>query len=133
MTRAPAGASARAVARPMPRDAPVTNAVLLMRSVMVVLLSGTRIVWMNLRSGLATIHIDDLTGDERRLAGGCEHDGVGDLFGSSRAFQRHAGNKARLPVGIAGDAIQHRGLNRAGRDRVDADAERGCLERRRLG
>jgi hypothetical protein len=36
------GASSRAAARPMPRDAPVTSAVLLIRSVMVALLSGMR-------------------------------------------------------------------------------------------
>ena len=34
MTRAPAAASASAVARPMPRDAPVTSAVLLARLAM---------------------------------------------------------------------------------------------------
>src|SRR6266436_1219059 len=54
MTRAPAAASARAVARPMPREAPVTSAVLLMRSVMAVLRSGMRNVWKILRSGLVT-------------------------------------------------------------------------------
>ena len=40
LTRDPAAASARAVARPMPRDAPVTSAVLLIRSVMAVLPLG---------------------------------------------------------------------------------------------
>jgi hypothetical protein len=36
MTRAPAEASATAVARPMPREAPVTSAILLARLVMMV-------------------------------------------------------------------------------------------------
>src|ERR1700722_9846274 len=42
MTRAPAAASATAVARPMPRGAPVTKAILLARLVMAVLLEVRR-------------------------------------------------------------------------------------------
>src|ERR1700694_1885698 len=137
MTRAPAAASARAVARPMPRDAPVTSAVLLMRSVMAVVQFGCEEVdggsLQDLRGGLAAIDADDLAGDERRLAGGGEHNGVGDLFRPARAFERHAGDKAGFPVGIAGEAIQHRGLDWAGRDRIDTDPERGSFERGRLG
>src|SRR5438445_8398321 len=124
MTRAPAAASARAVARPMPRDAPVTSAVLLMRSVMAVLLLGMSKLFEELRSGLAAVDGDDLTADERRPVGGGEHDGIGDLFRPARAFQRHACNEPGLPVGVAGESIQHRGLDRSGRNRIDADAER---------
>src|SRR5258705_4039451 len=43
MMRAPAAASARAVARPIPRDAPVTSAVLLVRVSIVHLLSGVKL------------------------------------------------------------------------------------------
>src|ERR1700729_3536725 len=117
MTRAPAAASARAVARPMPRDAPVTSAVLLSRSVMVVLLCELRLVW-NSRSGLAAIDVDDLTGNEGRLGRAGEHDDVGDFFGPAGAFQRNARQHACLPVGAAGEAVEQRGFDRPGRDGV---------------
>src|SRR6266851_2644557 len=135
MTRAPLAASARAVARPMPREAPVTSAVLLMRSVMIVLRSGMRNVWkiyeaVSLRSSLAAVDVDDLAGDERRPARGDEHDRVGDLFGPAGALQRHACHQAGFPVGVAGEAIEHRGLDRPRRHRIDTDAERGGFQRR---
>src|SRR3981189_1822863 len=105
MTRAPAAASARAVARPMPRDAPVTSAVLPRRSVMVVLLSGSVEVdggrVRDLRGGLAAIDVDDLAGDERRSCRGDEHDGVGDLLRLPCALQRNARDHAGLAVGPA--------------------------------
>src|ERR1700722_7201926 len=88
-------------------------------------------VWS--RGGLAAVDGDDLAGDERRLAGSREHDGVGDLFRPASALQRYAGDEASLAVGSAGEAVQHRGIDRARRARVAAAAERRRLQRRRLG
>src|SRR3979409_2260694 len=38
-----------------------------------------------------------------------------------------------MPVGIAGEAIEHRGLDWTGRDRVDANAEHGAFKRSGFG
>jgi hypothetical protein len=67
----------------------------------------------------------DLAGDERRLVGGEEHDGVGDLFRLRPALERDGGIERGFLVRRAGQPIEHAGLRRTGRDRVDADAE-GC-------
>jgi NAD(P)-dependent dehydrogenase (short-subunit alcohol dehydrogenase family) len=68
-----------------------------------------------LRGGLATIDIDDLAGDERRPVRGHKQDRVGDLFRPAGTIKRDPGDKACLPVGTAGEAIEHRRLDRAGR------------------
>src|SRR5579871_5511952 len=133
MTRAPAEASARAVARPMPREAPVTRAVLLMRSVMVVLLFGRGVIGSDSGGGPAAVDVDDLAGDERGLRGGGKDDGVRDLLGLSGALERDAREHAGLAVDAAGKAIQHRGLYGTWRHGVDAHAERGRFERGGLG
>src|SRR5712671_2317398 len=69
---------------------------------------------MNSRGGLAAIHGDDLAADERCPFGGSEQDSVGDLFAPACTFEWHAGDQVGFPVGTAGKAIEHRGLDRAG-------------------
>jgi hypothetical protein len=63
----------------------------------------------------------DLTGDERRCVGREECDDLGDLLGSSSAFERHASDEAGLSVCAAGKPVQHSGFNRTGRDRVERE------------
>src|SRR6266404_2832216 len=75
-----------------------------------------------LRSGLAAVHTDDLAGDERRLAGSDEHDGICDLRGGSRTLERYSRDQPGLPLGGAGEPIKHSGFDRTGRDGVDANA-----------
>ena len=43
-----------------------------------------------LRGSPAAVHGDDLAGDERRLAGSHEHDGIRDLSGGAHALERHS-------------------------------------------
>ena len=52
---------------------------------------------------------------------------------SSGVPVRRSGTPAIRPglaVGAAGEAVQHPGFDRAGRDRVDADAKRCAFQRR---
>jgi hypothetical protein len=73
-----------------------------------------------LRSGFAAVHVDDLAGDERRLAGSDEHDG--DLRGGARTLERYSRDQSGLSLGGAGEPIQQFGFDRTGRDRIDANA-----------
>src|SRR6266849_6548074 len=74
-----------------------------------------------LRSGFAAVHADDLAGDERRLAGSDEYDGIGDLRGRARALEGHSRDQSGLSLGGACEPIQHFGFDRTGRDGIDAD------------
>src|ERR1700676_5083162 len=84
------------------------------------------------KSGLAAIDSDDLTGEVVHLVRGEKHDRLSDLLSRSSAFHRHAGDQAGFSVGIARKAVQHFGLNRARRDRVDAHARSCTFERGRF-
>src|ERR1700731_1188888 len=97
------------------------------------LLLRSRVEVMRLRSGFSAIDPKNLPGDEGRLIGRQISDRLGDFFGFARTFERHAGNQARLPVGIAGEPVEQLGLNRSGGDGVHAYAERSAFERRCLG
>ena len=75
-----------------------------------------------LRSGFAAVHADDLAGNERRLAGSDEYDGIGDLRGGAHALERYSVDQSGLSLGGAGEPIEHFGFDRTGRDRIDANA-----------
>src|SRR6516225_8438168 len=115
----------------MPREAPVTRAVLATRSFIMILLRFT--VGMSSGGGLAAVHADDLARDERGLGGCREQDGVRKLLGASGALHRNARNHAGFSVSRTGEPVEHRGLDRTRSDRVDADPEVGGFERGGLG
>src|SRR6478609_9216885 len=82
--------------------------------------------------GFSAIDRNDLTSNKRSLVGGEINDGFRDLLRRSCALERNVRDHRGLSVGVAGEAVQHPGFDRAGRDCVDADAE-GCpFEGRRL-
>jgi len=87
---------------------------------------------MGSRCGPAAVDGDDLAGDERHLSGGGKYDCDGDLFRPASAFQRYARDQPCPPVGVAGEPIEHRGLDWAGRNGVDTDTECRTFQRRRL-
>ena len=76
---------------------------------------------------------DDLAGDEGSLRRTEEGDRVGDLLRPRAALERHGGVEHGFLVRRAGEPIEHRGIGRAGRDRVDADTKSGGFERGGLG
>src|SRR5258708_5043782 len=90
------------------------------RSYLRALLTGFR-VW-NLRSCFAAVDADDLAGDERRLAGSDEHDGICDLRGGAHTLERYSRDQSGLSLGGAGGPIQQFGFDGAGRYRIYANA-----------
>jgi hypothetical protein len=75
----------------------------------------------SLSGGLAPIDDDGLTSKKRRFAGK-EKDGVGDFLRRCRALDRHALEKIRLTLTAARKSVEHLGLDRPGRNGIDADA-----------
>src|SRR6185437_2758288 len=78
---------------------------------------------------LSAVNADNLARNERCFVRGQEQDRVGQLCGLARAPKRNTSKQCRLAVIGAGETIEHGGLNRAGRNRIDADAESGGLQR----
>src|ERR1700730_4534654 len=74
-----------------------------------------------------------VAGNKGRLVGGKENEGVGDLIGLSHAAERHARDETGLSFGVAGKAIEYRGLDWPRCYRIDANAQARDLERRRFG
>src|ERR1700745_1171162 len=87
----------------MPREAPVTSAVFPLRSIMIV---------------APNIGIENSAGDLVRLRA---------------ALERYRDIKRRFLARRAGQAVEHRCIRWSRRDRVDADSERGRLERGGFG
>src|SRR4029077_20814086 len=99
MTRAPAAASASAVARPMPRDAPVTRAVLLARLAMMEFsmrwfrrcVGAGRTppapAFASIR-GHAAVDVEDSAGDPLGSVRTDEDDPVGDFLGEAETIER---------------------------------------------
>src|SRR4029077_16758453 len=144
MTRAPAAASARAVARPMPRDAPVTRAVLLARLVMM----AFSIRWCRrcvgagrvppvppLRSvrGHAAVDVENFAGDPLGSVRTDEDDAVGDFLGEAETIERNLLLQGGLVLCRAGEAGQHAGVRGPGRDGIHPNPRLGEFERNRLG
>jgi hypothetical protein len=85
--------------------------------------------------GLSAIHNDVLASGERRTGRTEPEHGAGDLLRRADAANRVLCRNRFLHVGLAfaEGPIEHFGLDRAGRDTVDADALLGELQRSRLG
>jgi hypothetical protein len=80
----------------------------------------------------APIDNDGLAGEVRRLAGE-EQDRVGYLLRGGRALDRHGVEEGGRRLAVAGESVEHFGLDRPGRNGIDAHAARSALERRGLG
>src|SRR5712664_4155912 len=141
MTCAPAFASASALARPMPREAPVTRAVFPERMLM---MDPQRKVARRApyRSGLApkpsadslaAVDGDDLAGHERGRGGSDKDDRTGNFVGLAHPTQRNGRHQRRLVLGVAGEAIEHAGVGGRGCDGVDAHTRGSALEGRGFG
>src|SRR2546422_6576080 len=84
--------------------------------------------------GVAAVDREALPREVARLVAGEEDDGLNDLVHVRGAARRHRGEEIRLRLLVAADeAFEHLGGHRPRRDRVDAHAGRGALERRALG
>src|SRR6185369_5610127 len=123
MTRAPAAASASAVARPMPRDAPVTRAVLLARLAMMVFsMRWYRRRWCRTMPasvrGHAAVNVEDLAGNPLGCVRTDENDAVGDFLGEAETIERNVLLQGRLVLCRAGESGQHAGVGGAGRDGI---------------
>src|SRR5690606_8916176 len=71
----------------------------------------------------------DLAGDARREVRTQEGGGVADILDGDRAADRGIGLDVAQDLAEAADAGRGQGLDRAGGDRVDADAFRAEVER----
>src|SRR6478672_10355658 len=143
MTRAPAAASASAVARPMPRDAPVTRAVLLARLAMMAFSmrwfrrcvgarknsSGTRIASVR---GHAAVDVEDFAGDPLGSVRTDEDDAVGDFLGEAETIERNLLVQGGLVLCRAGEAGQHAGVRGSGRHGIHTNPRLGEFEGHRL-
>src|SRR6266446_740582 len=98
------------------------------------LLSARRIIFRLLR-GVSTVHDDVLARGEGRTGRTEPEHGAGDLLRRADATSRGLCRNRFLHVGLAfaEGPIEHFGLDRAGRDTVDADALLGEFQRSRLG
>src|SRR4029077_8612308 len=126
MTRAPAAASASAVARPIPRDAPVTRAVLLARVAMMAFSmrwigngawdsSGARTGSVR---GHAAVDVEDLAGNPFGSIRTDEDDTVGDFLGEAETIERNLFPQGGLVLYRAGEADQHACVRGPGLDGV---------------
>src|SRR6266446_713472 len=127
MTRAPSAARPLAIAKPMPAVEPVTRASLSWS-------------WRFMINGSsfgrpAAIDRQRLAGDEGRFVRAQPEDRFGDFLGLAGAANRvHGGNLGvRLSPGSAREPVEHRCLNAARGDGVDADALRRVFEGGGLG
>src|ERR1700730_14145685 len=75
---------------------------------------------------------DGSTRDVRRLVGGNKDDGLGDLFGSSYAFERHSRDQPGLPFVRTSEPVQHPSLDRTRGDHVYTYTRPRWLKRGRL-
>src|SRR5204863_7509290 len=77
----------------------------------------TKIYTLSLHDALPIL--EHLACREGRLAGSEEDDCVGDLLGVAETLERNTGDEAGLSFRGAGEAIEHCGLDRPRRNRVD--------------
>src|ERR1700679_2059640 len=134
MTWAPALARARTVARPMPRDPPVTSSVLLLRSNMMFSVISTEVIELVCSAGaLAAVDTQYVAGQVGSALGGRDDDGGRDFLRPADALLR--GGRAQIGFAFfaAGETVEHAGIDRAGGDGIDADAIGSHLQRYRCG
>src|ERR1700737_889178 len=96
---------------------------------------GCSWIWIfsgELSGQFAAVDGDGSTRDVRRLVGCNKHDGLGDLFGSPYAFERHTLDQPGLPFVRTGEPVQHPSLDRTGGDHIYTYTRPRCLKRRRL-
>src|SRR5882724_8145465 len=88
---------------------------------------------LELAGQFSGIDSDGRTRDEGGLVRSEKHNGLGNLFGQPCTFKRHARNQCRLLLRIAGEPVQHPGLDGARGNYVDPHARPSYLQRSRLG
>src|SRR5258708_7776897 len=81
----------------------------------------------------AAIYSDGRTRDEGGLVRSEKHNGLGNLFGQPCTFKWHTRNQCSLLLLIAGEPVQHPGLDGARGNYVDPHARPSYLQRSRLG
>src|ERR1700730_86001 len=72
------------------------------------------IVSCELLGQFAAVDGDGSAREVRRLVRCNKHDGLGDLFGSPYAFERHSRDQPGLPFVRTGEPVQHPSLDRTG-------------------
>src|SRR3984957_16765304 len=149
-TCAPSFARARALARPIPREAPVTRAVFPESLFMIeiswkgaadvqatVSSDKNRETCRTKRAGsvsaVSAIDVQDMARDKSGFVRRNEHDAVGDFLRETETAQRNLRRQGRLVLCCAGEASQHASVGGAGCYGIHADSRLGGLQRHRLG
>src|SRR5277367_4824118 len=83
--------------------------------------------------GHAAVDVEDLARDPLRCVRSEEEDTVGDFLGEAKTLKRNSLHRGSLVLWRTGEAGQHAGVRRPGRDGVHPNSRLGELERYRFG